>query len=289
MQEIAPRVYIETSYAGVTLGAINWSHGLILIDAPFRPEDARSWRSALLNLGGGVDRMLVNLDGHFDRTLGSRLLDCTVIGHEKLVQIFRSRPVTLKAQMAETGSEWEIQPIVGSVRWLPPEITFTDRLQVHWDEQQSLILEAHFGPNPAAIWAVIPDEKVVFVGDALTPHQPPFLANANLPLWLESLQLLLSDKYREYIFVSGRGGLAAAAEVHWQIRYLEKTQQLLEELAASHAGAEETEKLVKPLLAGIEVTPENQMIYRQRLSFGLKQYYTRHYASTRSESGESSA
>ena len=72
MQELAPHVYIETGYAGVTLGAINWAHGLILIDAPFRAEDTRSWRSNLLNLGGGVDRLLVNLDAHFDRTLGAR-------------------------------------------------------------------------------------------------------------------------------------------------------------------------------------------------------------------------
>ena len=71
MQEIVPNVYIETGYAGVTLGAINWPHGLVLIDAPFRPEDTRSWRSALLNLGGGVDRVLVQLDAHPDRTLGA--------------------------------------------------------------------------------------------------------------------------------------------------------------------------------------------------------------------------
>ena len=42
MQEISPKVFIETSYPGVTLGAIDWTHGLILVDAPFRPEDIRA-------------------------------------------------------------------------------------------------------------------------------------------------------------------------------------------------------------------------------------------------------
>ena len=32
MQELSNHVYIETGYAGVTLGAINWPHGLILIE-----------------------------------------------------------------------------------------------------------------------------------------------------------------------------------------------------------------------------------------------------------------
>lgn len=289
MQEIAPRVYIETAYTGVTLGAINWTHGLILIDAPIRPEDARSWRSALLNLGGGVDRILVNLDGHLDRTLGSRLMDCTVVGHEKLVQIFRSRPTTLKSQTMETGSEWETQSIVGSVRWLPPEITFTDHLQVHWNEGEPLLLEAHPGPNPAAIWAILPGEKVIFVGDAIIPKQPPFLANANIPLWLESLKLLLSPEYREYILISGRGGMVTAGEVRWQIHYLEKIQKLLEELAARRASPEETESLVKPLLVGLDTDAEKQERYRQRLVYSLKQYYHRHYASVRGESEEGSS
>jgi hypothetical protein len=63
-------------------GQITCPHGLVLIDSPFRPEDARSWRSTLLNLSGGVDRLLVNLDSHLDRTLGVRAMECTVVGHE---------------------------------------------------------------------------------------------------------------------------------------------------------------------------------------------------------------
>ena len=62
MQELAENIYIEDEYAGVTLGAINLPHGLIQIDAPPSPEDSRTWRATLLNLGGGVERVLVNLD-----------------------------------------------------------------------------------------------------------------------------------------------------------------------------------------------------------------------------------
>ena len=66
-----------------TLGAINAPHGLILIDAPLKLDDTRLWRSTLLNLGGGIDRLLINLDAHPDRTLGVRSMECTVVGHEK--------------------------------------------------------------------------------------------------------------------------------------------------------------------------------------------------------------
>jgi 3-hydroxyisobutyrate dehydrogenase-like beta-hydroxyacid dehydrogenase len=88
MQEIAAHVFIETAYPGVTLAALNTPHGLILVDAPLRGEDTRSWRATLLNMGGGVERLLVNLDAHFDRTLGARAMDCTVVAHEKFRRSF---------------------------------------------------------------------------------------------------------------------------------------------------------------------------------------------------------
>jgi glyoxylase-like metal-dependent hydrolase (beta-lactamase superfamily II) len=276
MQELAQHIYIETAHAGVTLGAINWAHGLILIDAPFRAEDARSWRSAQLNLGGGVDRLLVNLDAHFDRTLGVRAMDCTVVGHEKMAEVFRNRPVTFKSQGAETGAEWELYNGLGSIRWVPPEITFTEHLSINWGDNP-LSLESHPGPSIGAIWAVLPQQRVAFVGDALLPDQPPFLASAHLPAWIAALQPLLTPAYQDYLLVSGRGGLVAHAQVRSQILYLEKIHQRLEQLAARKALPYETESLVPALLADLEFPAQREAQYRQRLIYGLHHYYVRHY------------
>lgn len=282
MQELAHHVYIETAYAGVTLGAINWSHGLILIDSPFRAEDARSWRSALLNLGGGVDRLLVNLDAHFDRTLGVRAMECTVVGHEQVAEIFRNRPSNFKTQGAETGAEWELYNGLGSIRWVPPEITFTQRLLIHWDEKP-LILEHHPGPSSGAIWAVLPEQRIAFVGDALTPDQPPFLASADLPAWIETLRPLLTPLYHDYLLISGRNGPVAHQQVRRQISYLERTHQMLEQLAEQKAPAIETESVVATLLRETEIPISREAQYRQRLVNGLYQYYLRHYQSTEEE------
>lgn len=279
MQELAHHVYIETAYAGVTLGAINWAHGLILIDAPFRQEDARSWRSAQLNLGGGVDRLLVNLDAHFDRTLGVRAMECTVVGHEKMAEIFRNRPTTFKTSGSETGAEWELFNGLGSIRWVPPEITFTDRLLIHWNESP-LTLVYHPGPSIGAIWAVMSDQRVAFVGDALMPEQPPFLASANLPAWIKLLQPLVTAEYQDYLLVSGRDGLVAHQQVRRQIQFLEKVNGLLDELASQKAPANETDQLVPRLLTEFEIPPQHEIQYRQRLLYGLHHYYIHHYQSS---------
>ena len=47
MQQIEHGIYIETAYPGVTVGAILQPMGTILVDAPLRAEDARTWLNTL--------------------------------------------------------------------------------------------------------------------------------------------------------------------------------------------------------------------------------------------------
>lgn len=276
MQEISEHVYIERAYPGVTLGAINWPHGLILIDAPFRPEDVRAWRTNLLNLGGGVERLLVNLDVHADRTLGARAMECTVVGHEKMAQVFRNRPVTFKAQGNETGAEWEQYNGLGSVRWAPPEITFTEKVRIYWSEPP-LELEYRPGPAAGAIWAVVPSQNVVFIGDAVMVDQPPFLAGADLGNWIKTLEQLNTAQYANFTIVNGRNGLIAHKHIRTQLEILTTLQTDIKNLAEAHANPEDTASLIPDLLKKYAPPAHTVEQYTHRLKWGLAQYFTRHY------------
>jgi glyoxylase-like metal-dependent hydrolase (beta-lactamase superfamily II) len=276
MKQIAKKIFIETGYPGVTLGVIDWNHGLLLIDAPFRIEDARLWRTALLNLGGGIDRLLVNLDSHIDRTFGSRSMDCTVIGHERMSQVFRSRPISFKNQAMEMGAELELYNNLGSTRWLSPEITFSNRMEVNFDDNV-VQLEYHPGPTNDAIWAIIPKEGVLFLGDAIICDQPPYLSQADIPTWLEQLHLLTINPYKNYVLVGGRGGLIPTERVKEQIKLLEKIQKPLDTLAQKGAQPADTVKLVSGILKGINYQSNREVLYRKRLTWGLAQYFQNHY------------
>ncbi len=274
MQEIAAHVFIETAFPGVTLGAINTPHGLILIDAPLRAEDTRSWRSALLNLGGGVERLLINLDAHFDRTLGARAMDCSILAHEKVAQIFRNRPITFKTQGAETGAEWELYNNLGSIRWAPPEITFTEGMTIHWGGNP-IRLEYRPGASVGGLWLNLPEEHILFIGDVVVPDQPPYLASADVPVWIETLRLLLSEQFQNHTLVSGRGGLITQAQVRAQMTYLEHVRQLMDRLIDAGGKVEDTEALIEPLMRGFSPIAERRRLYEQRLRWGLRQYFLR--------------
>lgn len=275
MQEIASQVYIEESYPGVTLGAISLPHGLIQVDAPPSPEDGRSWRASLLGLNTGVERVLINLDAHPDRTLGVRAMECTVIAHEKTVLAFRNRPNTFKAQGDETGADWESVAGIGSVRWSLPEISFTSRMVIEWSDEQ-IILEHHPGPTPGASWVIVPGVKVVFVGDLVLKNQPPFLAFCNLTEWLESLDVL-TTKYKNYIVVSGRSGVVSHAVIQAQREFLLNVHKKLEALAQKQAGPDALDHLTQQLLGAFKAPADRHKQFARRLGYGLRHYYTRHY------------
>jgi len=275
MQQIEQNIFISTTYPGVTLGALALPYGVLMIDAPPHPDHGRAWQSSLRNQGG-VSRMLVNLDAHIDRTLGVRVLDCPVIAHEKTNTELDTRPAIFKGQTLETGAEWEVCEGLSGLRWTKPTVTFTQHTLLEWGEY-TVTLEHHPGPSRGAIWVIIPEASVVFVGDAVVVNQPPFLENADLPEWIEALDLLLSPPYKNFLIVSGRSGLINLQNVRDQRTYLKEIHKKLDKLHEKNALPSATESLIPTLLSHVEFPPERAEQYTQRLRYGLLHHYKHHY------------
>jgi hypothetical protein len=275
MQEISPNIYIENAYPGVTLAAIRCRRGLLLIDSPLRIEDARSWRSILASMYSGFDRLLVTLDEHYDRTLGTRQMECMTAGQEALHQALRDRPVSFKTQGQDTGAEWELVNGLGVIRWAIPDITFTKSLDLYW-EDYPVQLYAVPGPSHAAIWMELPKQKIIFIGDTVISGAPPFLAAANLPAWQDAIARLLTPAFKEYTIISGRGGVVSTSEVKEQGKFLAKVQQAVDKLAGRESDAREIDHACLQLLKAFDLKSSRVDQYYSRLSYGLSQYCRQH-------------
>jgi glyoxylase-like metal-dependent hydrolase (beta-lactamase superfamily II) len=285
MEEIAKNVFIETGYQGVTVTAVPWSQGQILIDSPFRSEDIRSWRASLVNMAAGGERCLVNLDAHYDRTLGSRSMEATLITHEATAAAFRTRPLTFKNQHLGTGSDWEQSNNLVTTRWAPPEITFDSSIALHPDGL-TLLVEHRPGPMTGSCWVEIPEEKIVILGDTLPVNQPPFLANADIPAWISSLEELQSPRFAGYSFVSGRGGMTSAAGIPALIDWLKSVQVKIQQLGEKNAPPEETAALVEPMIKAFNFSADHHNQYTDRVKWGLFQYYAHRFFPSKAESEE---
>jgi len=276
MKKVASGIYIEDGYPGVTIGAIILEKGILMVDAPLRPDDGRAWQNSLRELGSSPNRLLVNLDSHPDRTLGTRIMDSTVMAHEAVANVFQQRPAIFKAQVVENGAEWEKCNGLSGIRWLHPNLIFTDRTELHWDDTE-VIVEHHPGPEEGASWVVLPERKVVFIGDAAPVKQPPFLADSNLEAWITTLDLLLSKQYQDFKIVSSRGNLVGEKRIRNVRGFIKAVEKQLDRLSKRKASPQATEKLVDKLLATIESPAKHHDFYEQRLKYGLYHYYARHY------------
>ena len=265
MQSVASNIFYETIYPGVTLGAVIKPRGTLIIDAPLRSEDARTWKSVLLTHSRGTHRILLNLDGHTDRTLGSRYMDCTVMAHQNVLEAFESRTSVFKGHSTGSCGEWENYPEVSGTRWSKPSLTFSERISFHWgEEDDEIIVEYHPGPSAGSAWVIIPSEKVVFIGDAIVVDQPPFLAMSNLPSWINTISELRSPRYRNYTIISGRGGPVSIEYVREQHDNYKLLHKKLESLAEKGATYLDTETLIKPFLSKLDYPARIKQLLRTK-------------------------
>jgi glyoxylase-like metal-dependent hydrolase (beta-lactamase superfamily II) len=127
------------------------------------------------------------------------------------------------------------------------------------------------------MWVIVPDQKVVFVGDLVLKNQPPFLAHSDLPSWLEALEILLSPSYRGYTFISGRGGAVSTSAVKAQNELIQQIHERLEKMGKRGTRPDATEKLIEPFLSRFKSSAARHKQYVQRMRYGLRHYYARHY------------
>jgi len=276
MEEIANNIFLQTEFPGIVLAVLKLKRGLLLVDSPFRGEDQRKWQSSLLVLSGGGNRLLVMLDTHVDRTIGLRAMESVVVSHENAVDIIQGRLSSCRGEDIDVGAECEVYELPSNLRWMTPDMTYTDSLFIYWDEEPVLLLHRP-GAHTAATWLQYDTEKLLFVGDSVMLNQPPFLQWANLDLWIKDLNALLSDTYKGYRIVSGRNGVVRRKSIEKWMNYLTFIKDAVEGIADGDGGVLDLILEVPGLLKKLNFNKSLYNLYNHRLTWGLEAYYRRHY------------
>jgi glyoxylase-like metal-dependent hydrolase (beta-lactamase superfamily II) len=160
-------------------------------------------------------------------------------------------------------------------RWALPDITFTNRITIHWGDQETVI-EHHPGAAPGGTWVVLPAARVIFAGDAVLPDQPLFLTHADIPAWIETLDLFKSA-YKNYVVIGGRTGPVPIDLIIKQQQHLKHILKGIERLAKRNAPVDAVESLIPGILEDLSFPPDLTDTYYQRYRHGLSQYYARRY------------
>lgn len=274
MRKVISGIYFEDQFPGLALGLIETGKGLLLIDAPPRVEDGREWLAEVSQLG--KPEYLALLDSHPDRTLGARIFELQRIAHEETLRIIDNWSDTFKGGASPIGGEADQFKRITGVRKAMPEISFTEELELFLGDRRIQFWHQP-GPTPGAMWVVLEKEKTVFVGDAVTVKEPPYIGTADIDVWLESLDVLRADEMKGYRRVSGRDGRIKRDDINAMARFLRKIPVRLERMAEEDDLQEAAEKIADELMEDFPVNSSRYELGLLRLKSGLIQLFNRTY------------
>jgi cyclase len=247
MYELAPQVYTETNFHHSNPGFIVTSEGVICIDSPLIPAEARAWRQTIAEVSGGKPILYVIIsDHHRGHCLGSQWLSERVIAHELAWKHMRNYSDNFKQRVRDSFKKQpEIRAQFDDLRIVVPKITFQDKLTIVRGDRVVRVLHVG-GHTPATSMVWLPAEKVLFAGDIVWIDQHPFMTQANSADWLKALDFIRALQPR-YI-VPGHGPLCDVTSLDRLTEYLAFLRQRTLDLYNAGRTKQETASLLIPEL-----------------------------------------
>lgn len=231
MQELAENVVISTEFRRINVGAIATGTGVVCIDVPPIPREARYWRALLLEHFKQPIRLLILTDANRDRLLGAHWFEeARVIAHTSVYDAIKTLPNTFVDHAAEAIAENSDERISFSgVHLRLPSVTYSERMTAYVDDFPVPLI-AMPGPTPGNTWIHLPDIGVVFTGDSVIVDQPLQMGQMQSKSWLNSLTMLRRPRFAAKVIVSGRGRLAKKRDtekISDRLRYMRRRVQRL--------------------------------------------------------------
>lgn len=273
MRKLRSGVLLATKYQGVIAGAVPSSKGLLLVDCPLRADDGRDWAADLAS--HGRSRYLALLDHHPDRALGTRVFELPIVAHEVTLQIMRGWPDAFKGNTRPIGAEADRLKRVTGVSKAVPDLSFSTELTLHLGDREVQFWHRP-GPTAGSMWVILPDAEIAFIGDTVTVAEPPYVGEADLDSWLDSLDELRSKAFSSFLLISGRDGIVEREAVTEMARFLRKIQLRLKRLGSR---PESAARVAKVLIRSYRIPSTRRDQVLLRLQTGLRGLYARLHAS----------
>ena len=183
MQKITDNVYVETGFCGCNTSFVVTREGVVLIDTPTVPAEAKKWRDEIAKFG--PLRYVINTEPHTDHAAGNYWFDAPVIAHEGTRQAMagaRVEEVTNMLRMMAPDS----LPLDPAFSYKMPGITFANYLTLYLGDHTFQLIHTP-GHTASEVTVYVPEEKVVFTGDNMNMRMPIFINS--LPFdWVVSLK-----------------------------------------------------------------------------------------------------
>ncbi|WP_420644050.1 MBL fold metallo-hydrolase [Candidatus Leptofilum sp.] len=274
MQEIADNVFIETEYDGVNVGAIRTRRGIVAVDVPSYPRQARDWAMRLHALSPRPVQYTILTDYHGDRILNARWLNAPVIAHQATADRLRSYDKrypqmlleSLSSRNPEFGRELSQSPVENA------SMSFTKFMQL-WKGGVEIQLIAMPGPTGGSIAVYLPKTEVLFAGDCVVTDMPPLLTEADTAAWLQTIHHLQNWTNPIRHIVPGRGKLGGVEALTAVADYIQAMRQRLQTHIADKLPKEEIFSYQPDFLSHYSQPPVPLEWLKKQVKYSLDHVY----------------
>ncbi len=205
MQQIGQGIYAKTAYPRCNVGFVVTGEGVILINTPLSPLEARQWRDEIAEVTDQEIIYIINTDYHPECVVGNHIFGAPVIAHELAWKKMRSYGDSFRQRLVDSFKD---QPKVAAalkrLRIVTPQITLTDRMDLY--KGNKVLRLTHVGGHtPASIIVHVPGDSVLFAGDVVVNGVHPLMGEANSKEWLDALTYIRRPWVKAAIIVPGEG------------------------------------------------------------------------------------
>jgi len=185
MEKITEHVYAGTNFRGCNSSFVVTESGVVVIDTPMVPAEAKNWRKEVEK--HGQIKYVINNEPHNDHVAGDCWMGGTLVASEGTREaIKRNRQHELEEQMKWMSPD--ALPLDKDFCYRLPEITFTGSLTFYLGGHSFRLMEVP-GHTPSETAVYVPEERVVFTSDNVVMGMP-ILFQAVPDAWLKSLKKL---------------------------------------------------------------------------------------------------
>ena len=259
MRQIAQDTYVETGYRGVNVGFVVTGEGVIVVDTPMIPAQARRWREVIAEVTDQEITYVINTDYRHERILGNQFFPAPVVAHELAWERMKDyEDETFRQRIiASFRDEPEVAAELAALRIVTPQITFTDRLTIYRGGKTIQLIHIG-GPTPATSLVYIPEEGVLFAGDVVVNGMHPFMEEADSKQWLRALNYVRRPWIRAEIIVPGRGEVCGKEDTYKLSEYIRHLRSRVRSLYRAGWGKAEVAALVAEVMDFFPVAEEER-------------------------------
>jgi cyclase len=274
MQELAPGVFVRPDGRGATPGFIVTDVGIIVIDTPQIPTEARAARDEIMSLSGDKRILyVINTDHHRGHILGNQWFQpAPVIAHDVAWTHMKGYTENFKQRVYDSYKrEPEIQAQFTELEIIKPTLTFSHRMYLfHGGREVRIVWIGGHTPATSVVW--LPNERVLFAGDSVWVDQHPYMAQANSKEWLDGLTYI--RKLDAQYIVPGHGPVCGREATERMSEYIRHMRSRVRSLYRAGKSKQETANtLVGELLEWFPIPSDRKSKIESQIKSGISRMW----------------